>query len=123
MFERERTDMIKIELRGLFVLSSFTVACGASSLPPPAQATSEPRCAIERVAQSGAAESSDGTELPAPRYGAAAVSYQGALYLVGGSAPRGFVGTVERFDPEAATWTTVTDRLVPRRFLTAVVHE
>src|SRR5687767_2057512 len=104
----------------------LTLACGTSPAPASRHPAVETRCALARVAESGAAVDSPdrvGAEPPLPRYGADAISYQGALFVVGGSTPRGFLGTVERFDPASETWTLVADGLVARRFLTAVVHD
>jgi hypothetical protein len=114
-YEAARRSLIS----SVLVLSS----CGGSPCAP--RAPEETRCVLERVTESGAEVQSPnavGTDAPVPRYGADAVSYQGALFVVGGSAPSGFLGTVDRFDPDSGTWTVVADGLVERRFLSAVVH-
>jgi peroxiredoxin/endonuclease III len=58
-------------------------------------------------------------ELKKGRYGHAAVTINDDIYVIGGSGRGGLLGSVEKFDPEKGTVETVTEKLLPRRYLTA----
>ncbi len=53
------------------------------------------------------------------RYGHAAVIINDDIYIIGGSGRGGLLGSVEKFDPDEGTVETVTEKLLPRRYLTA----
>lgn len=119
-----RANLVSTTIAISLVLTSG--ACGATSPAPEAAPVSQvARCELERVFQSGAETRAPNDVVPGqplPRYGAAAVGYAGGFYVIGGSGPDGFLGTVERFDATNESWTTVASGLVERRFLTAAVH-
>lgn len=58
-------------------------------------------------------------QLRTGRYGAAAVAVADAVYVIGGSGPAGFLGTIERLDPRAGSVTAMETILPPRRYHTA----
>jgi Kelch motif len=57
------------------------------------------------------------------RYGHAAVADEQRIYVVGGSASNGFLGTIEALDPDRGTTEVLTDQLIPRRYLSAVLRD
>lgn len=48
--------------------------------------------------------------LPTPRSGLALVAYEGQIYAIGGESADGVTGAVERYDPEADSWTSLADK-------------
>jgi len=57
------------------------------------------------------------------RYGHAAVADDQRIYVVGGSASNGFLGTIEAIDPDSGTTELLTDQLIPRRYLSAILQD
>lgn len=55
------------------------------------------------------------------RYGAAAVSEGDYVYVIGGTDRNEFFGSIERFDVKSHRVVTITDALIPRRYLSAAV--
>lgn len=51
--------------------------------------------------------------LPTARSGLALASYENAIYAIAGRSEQGVTGVVERYDPEADTWTTLTPKPTP----------
>lgn len=58
--------------------------------------------------------------LKTPRYGHAAVTAGKNIYLFGGSNKTGFLSSIEIIDPTTKQTTLLKDKLIPRRYLTAV---
>jgi len=48
--------------------------------------------------------------LPAPRRGMGLVAYEGQVYAIAGESAAGVTGTVERYDPKADSWTSLSDK-------------
>ncbi|MBM4466072.1 MAG: hypothetical protein FJ014_11065 [Chloroflexi bacterium] len=48
--------------------------------------------------------------LPIPRRGLALVAYEGRVYAIGGESADGVSGTVERYDPQTDSWTSLADK-------------
>ncbi|MEP7359760.1 MAG: kelch repeat-containing protein, partial [Anaerolineales bacterium] len=55
----------------------------------------------------------DETQLPAARSALAAAAYENQIYAIGGDAPTGVSALVERYDPNANTWTTLSSMPLP----------
>jgi DNA-binding CsgD family transcriptional regulator len=51
--------------------------------------------------------------LPTPRFGLAAVAYNGAIYAIGGKVAGGPSGVVEKYDPEQNAWKSLAPKPVP----------
>eukprot|EP01047_Picozoa_sp_COSAG01_P073641 COSAG01_NODE_12067_length_1805_cov_2.554513_1_plen_459_part_10 len=64
--------------------------------------------------------------MPTARYGPSAVHHQGSIYVVGGRNPNpqrtGFLGTLEAFNIQAGTWSTLRPMPTVRYGLAAVVY-
>jgi hypothetical protein len=73
------------------------------------------------TAQAAARTQNTLPDLDEGRSGAALVSTQGALYLIGGETAEGVTGRVDRLDLKTRRWETVTDALIPRKHHAAVV--
>jgi len=57
------------------------------------------------------------------RYGHAAVADDQRIYVVGGSASNGFLGTIEVIDPDSGITELLTDQLIPRRYVNAILQD
>lgn len=58
--------------------------------------------------------------LDEPRYGHAAVADKKSIYIIGGSNKTGDLSSIEIIDPKTKETTVLQDKIVPRRYLTAV---
>jgi len=63
------------------------------------------------------------TPLPTPRYGCAAATLHGSVYVIGGDDGRSVLGTVDRFDPQSASWEQRPPMPAPRSRCAAAVVE
>lgn len=61
-----------------------------------------------------------GQTLAEPRYGHAAVSDNESIYVIGGANQNGLLTSIEIIDPDTKQITVLRDKLIPRRYLTAV---
>ncbi|MDV6314905.1 kelch repeat-containing protein [Idiomarina sp. HP20-50] len=58
--------------------------------------------------------------LDGPRYGHAAVAASENIYIIGGSNKTGDLSSIEIIDPKTKRTTVLRDKVIPRRYLTAV---
>ena len=69
----------------------------------------------------GALLAEDLPELPEARDGAAVVATDDALFVIGGAGRQGLIGRLDRFDLKTRRWQTLSDELIPRRHMSAVL--
>ncbi|WP_417437859.1 Kelch repeat-containing protein [Idiomarina sp.] len=88
------------------VLFSITLFAGCASAPD--NTVNEPSI------------NSSAPTLDKPRYGHAAVTDDESIYIIGGANKSGFLSSIEIIDPKTKETTVLQDKIIPRRYLTAV---
>ncbi len=90
----------------VIVVGTYGLASGYFRQPTPPSAPVLPIDASSPRWQSKAS-------LPVARSGLALAAYENAIYAIAGRSAQGVTGLVERYDPDADSWTTLTPKPTP----------